>query len=139
MADFLEYPEQNSYQHNMSLIKEQIIREAAKAYPNECGGFIVLINEGFELYPCKNISDNPIKNFVANPLEVLDALKRGACAIYHSHPDSDEPLSVKDIDTSEEFCIPVITCMVNQNKISIHTPSTCNSTIDWEKVLGLNE
>ena len=75
---------------------------ANSEHPKECCGFITT---DFEYIPYKNIAPDPENYFILDPIAFVD-YPDNCWAIFHSHPDQDNPLpSENDIESTsfEEY------------------------------------
>ena len=88
------------------MLREQILREAGAAYPNECCGLLegAQVAEGFRitaLHPARNLADAADK-FEIDPNDQFAAHKaaraRGGAVVgcYHSHPNGRAEPSTAD-------------------------------------------
>lgn len=85
-------------------VARQIADHAQDDYPNEVCG--LLAGHGDHIYkaiPTKNIADNPLTEYLAEPYDQLQALKQldaenlDWLGVYHSHPKSRPIISPTDI------------------------------------------
>jgi len=95
------------------MLREQILREAGSAYPNECCGLLEGAQEaeGFRitaLHPARNLADAADK-FDIDPRDQFAAYKAARAAghaiigCYHSHPNGRaEPSAVDQAGAGEE-------------------------------------
>jgi proteasome lid subunit RPN8/RPN11 len=75
---------------------------ANSEHPKECCG---IITTDFEYVPYKNIAPDPENYFILDPIAFVD-YPDNCWAIFHSHPDQDNPLpSENDIESTsfEEY------------------------------------
>tara|TARA_Y100000310_G_scaffold154728_1_gene154230 strand:+ start:2058 stop:2411 length:354 start_codon:yes stop_codon:yes gene_type:complete len=75
---------------------------ADSQHPNECCG---IVTTDFEYVPYRNIAPDPENYFVLDPIAFVDH-PNDCWAIFHSHPDQDNPLpSENDIESTsfEEY------------------------------------
>ena len=86
---------------------EAIRAHAARDYPREACG-LVIIERGREVYvPCTNSAVSAIEHFVLRGDEYADAEDRGeVIAIVHSHPDASATPSQADRVSCEESRLP---------------------------------
>ncbi len=93
----------------MSLTQSQVKRLGARARadaPNETCGLIGGQNgRALQIYPLKNVDDNPRIRYLADPQELLYAVREveeahdwQVLAIYHSHPASPAYPSPTDVE-----------------------------------------
>lgn len=75
-----------------------LVQEAQAGAPNEVCGFIL---RGWHYLPITNISGNPRRTFVMEPLEMMEVLRSVAeevLGVYHSHPGGSPRPSDTDIE-----------------------------------------
>ena len=78
---------------------KSIPKHAEEGYPNEVCGVVIITPKGVEKYvKCKNIADEPTKDFKMCPQSYVDAEELGeVIGICHSHPDATSRPSSYDI------------------------------------------
>lgn len=106
---------------------ETLLITHAKIEPEkECCGFIVLDNlKQLIIIPCENIYDYPKEGFKISPYKFLEVKKKyDIVCLYHSHPVGDAIFSQKDIDQSEELCIPICLYALETDNFNIFFPTT---------------
>ena len=86
------------------LLKEQMLEHAASDPGIEvCGLIGANGRQAFNLYPVKNIAEQPTHNFLMDPeaqvaiMRQLRAKKESLWGIYHSHPDTQAIPSERDL------------------------------------------
>lgn len=86
---------------------EEILKHAAKEYPKESCG-VIIVFKGRERYiPCRNISDTPNKSFVIHSEDYADAEELGEIIkIVHSHPTLPPEPSQLDLVGIEKTKLP---------------------------------
>ena len=90
--------ESNTFKKLINSMKDH----ADSQHPKECCG---IITTDFEYIPYKNIAPDPENYFVLDPIAFVD-YPDDCWAIFHSHPDQDNPLpSENDIESTsfEEY------------------------------------
>ena len=90
--------ESNTFKKLINNMKDH----ADSQHPKECCG---IITTDFEYIPYKNIAPDPENYFVLDPIAFVD-YPDDCWAIFHSHPDQDNPLpSENDIESTsfEEY------------------------------------
>ena len=84
---------------------EMIIAQVKRDAPNETWGLIGGKNDrALKIFPMKNIAPMPVTRYLADPVELLNAVREieeknewDILAIYHSHPVSEPYPSTTDI------------------------------------------
>ena len=84
---------------------EQLVAQAKRDAPNETCGLIGGKDErALQIYPLKNVDENPRIRYMAEPLELLHAIRDveeahdwQVLAIYHSHPATQAYPSATDV------------------------------------------
>ena len=78
-----------------------------------------------------NISTDPSKYFVINPLSYL-LFKEDfeMVAIFHSHILGDEKESEFDVKMADNCCQPFLIYSINSKKINIYTPKTIEGDVN---------
>lgn len=72
-------------------------RHAQSEYPKEACG---IITTSFEYLPVKNISPNPKKSFIVDPISILQN-RDSIYGFFHSHPGSQDPIpSSQDLSST---------------------------------------
>lgn len=75
---------------------EQIREHAAREYPRECCGLVILIDGVETYYPCENIAEG-MAHFTISPRDYVSAEELGEiAAVVHSHPNG--PLRASEAD-----------------------------------------
>ena len=90
--------ESNTFKQLINNMKDH----ANSQHPKECCG---IITTDFEYVPYKNLAPDPENYFVLDPIAFVDH-PDDCWAIFHSHPDQDNPLpSENDIESTsfEEY------------------------------------
>lgn len=87
------------------MIFDEILSDAASAYPNEACGLVVRSASGLRVVPAKNLSPVPREHSVMDP-RVWRQVAEGetVVATYHSHPDGvaqASPVDLVECDRSE--------------------------------------
>jgi proteasome lid subunit RPN8/RPN11 len=85
---------------------EQLVAQARADAPNETCGLVGGRDErALQIYPLKNVDENPRIRYLADPLELLHAIRDveeahdwQVLAIYHSHPASPAYPSATDVE-----------------------------------------
>jgi len=102
---------------------KEIVEYFIDCYPEEgCG---ILLNQRGKLkwVPCTNVAEDKENSFKIDPGEYIKASLSGEIyAIIHSHPDSTEGPSEKDIATSNFLNIPYIVFTIPELKKFTHVP-----------------
>lgn len=81
-----------------SRILTAIHEEAIRVFPNEACGVIVAQGKRGVVIPCKNISEEPTKFFVMDPMDYARAANNGdIVAIWHTHPNASSDASGTDL------------------------------------------
>ena len=113
---------------------ETLLITHAKIEPEkECCGFIVLDNlKQLIIIPCENIYDYPKEGFKICPYKFLEVKKKyDIVCLYHSHPVGDAIFSQKDIDQSEELCIPICLYALETDNFNIFFPTLQVLVVNW--------
>jgi proteasome lid subunit RPN8/RPN11 len=94
---------------------ERIAALAAAEPGREVCGLLLLGAEGrFEVWPCRNASPRPEREFELHPVDLLRALERAdaarleVAAAYHSHPHGRATLSPRDLSGALEGGLPLL-------------------------------
>ncbi len=85
---------------------EQLVEQARRGAPNEtCGLVGGQSGRALQIYPLKNVDENPQVRYLADPLELLNAIRDvedthgwEVVSIYHSHPASPAFPSPTDVE-----------------------------------------
>jgi [CysO sulfur-carrier protein]-S-L-cysteine hydrolase len=85
---------------------EELVAQARREAPNEtCGLIGGKDDRALQIYPLRNVDDNPRIRYLAEPLELLHAIRDveeahdwQVLAIYHSHPASPAYPSPTDVE-----------------------------------------
>lgn len=103
-------------------IIDQITHQAAIHFPREACGFILDIAGQPQLLPCENISHQPERSFLIEPM--LFAQHSGHIkAVYHTHPNQKPTPSVADIASAERCGVPFLILSYPGSEIHTYTPS----------------
>ena len=103
-------------------VYQQLLAEAEESYPNECIGLVFAGNEGLRTIALKNVAKNPQVTYLAEPLELLQALKQAdelgddLLAIYHSHPQGPNHPSLTDL-AKAYYDVPALIILPKEKKI----------------------
>lgn len=86
---------------------DEMREHAAKEYPRECCG-VVIIEKGRQKYvPCRNIAERSDQEFVIDPADWAAAEDRGEIVeVVHSHPDASATPSEADKTGCERSGLP---------------------------------
>ena len=89
----------------------------------EICGFLGADEEGYVLWLCENIAEDPKKYFSIDPLDFLTFKEsyRMAC-VFHSHVLGNEDPSEFDVTMSENCCVPFMVYSLNTDRFKIHKP-----------------
>ena len=103
-------------------VYQQLLFEAEESYPNECIGLVFSGNAGLRTKALKNVAQNPQVTYLAEPLELLQALKQAdendddLVAIYHSHPQGPNHPSETDL-AKAYYDVPALIILPKEKKI----------------------
>ena len=108
-------------------IEKLLITHANLNKNEECCGFIVLDTfKKLLIIPCDNIYQFPRQGFKICPKQFLKIKqKHEIVCMYHSHPDGDHEFSQKDLEQSEELCLPICVYSLKTEEFNIHFPNSC--------------
>ena len=108
-------------------IEKLLITHANLNKNEECCGFIVLDTfKKLLIIPCDNIYQFPRQGFKICPRQFLKIKqKHEIVCMYHSHPDGDHEFSQKDLEQSEELCLPICVYSLKTEEFNIHFPNSC--------------
>lgn len=86
----------------------QAIQEhAAREFPKECCGVVIVVNGKERYRPCDNIAATPDEHFVLSPRDYAKASQEGdIIAIVHSHPNASPLPSEADLVQCEAWGLP---------------------------------
>lgn len=102
---------------------KEIIEHLLDCYPEEGCGIILNVRGKLKWIPCDNIAEDKLNTFKIDPTEYVKAKLMGDIhAIVHSHPDSTDGPSEKDIVTSNFLSIPYIVFTVPELQKFTHIP-----------------
>lgn len=104
---------------------QQIVDESESNSFIEVCGFLGLDREGggYIVQNEQNISDDPSKHFIINPLNYLLFKERyDLLAIYHSHIDTNAEPSEFDVKMSNNCCIPFLIYSTETKKFALYEP-----------------
>ena len=101
-------------------IKQKIIDFSKQNENFESCAFVIYDDQnGFELKPCKNFSQNP-RMFEIHPAEFLNIkMKKNLIAIFHTHVDADENLTEYDFLSSKECLYPYLVYSLMTEKFKL--------------------
>ena len=101
---------------------------ASEAYPEECCGLIINVNNSEIYWKCKNISKAyKEKSFVIDPIDYANGEDLGeVLGIVHSHPDGELAFSHTDRLTCKYLDLPFFLVEPNTESIIVVYPSEIN-------------
>ena len=103
-------------------IYQQLLAAAEESYPNECVGLVFSNRDGLRTIALKNVAENPQVTYLAEPLELLQALKQADAsgddlvAIYHSHPQGPNHPSATDL-AKAYYDVPALIILPKEKKL----------------------
>lgn len=105
----------------MDINLQQIINHAARAFPQEACGLIFKTGYGYQVLECANLSHEPEKSFLIDPM--LYAVHADhIAAVYHSHPNRSPEPSVADIASAERCNMPFLIVSYPSQELYTYTP-----------------
>jgi proteasome lid subunit RPN8/RPN11 len=100
---------------------QQIINHAARAFPQEACGLIFKTSYGYQVLECANMSHEPEKSFLIDPM--LYAVHADhIAAVYHSHPNRSPEPSAADIASAERCNVPFLIVSYPSEQLYTYTP-----------------
>ena len=105
-------------------IADSIMETAKLSLDAEVCGLLTTKDGGDEVVFCENLAHKKRERFMINPRELLKAGERGETitAIFHTHIDEAENLSLSDMYACEALQIPYIVYSVKSDRWCIYTP-----------------
>ena len=112
--------------HMDKKIEKLLITHANINKDEECCGFIDLNNiKQLIIIPCENIYEFPESGFKISPREFLKIKQKyEIVCLYHSHPVGPAKFSKKDLDQSEELCLPICLYSIQDQDFNIYFPQS---------------
>ncbi len=105
----------------MDINLTQIINHAARAFPQEACGLIFKTSYGYQVLECANLSHEPEKSFLIDPM--LYAVHADhIAAVYHSHPNRSPEPSSADIASAERCNVPFLIVSYPSEELYTYTP-----------------
>lgn len=87
-------------------LQKEIADHAAKDYPREACGLLVMVGQVVRYIPCKNIAEGT-ESFIIDPKDYLSCEKAGEIvAVVHSHPNTRPEPSQADLVACEASGLP---------------------------------
>ena len=116
---------------DIEAVKNFIRTHAEHCRPYECCGLIVRRGKHQEPLSCRNVSENPLHNFVMHPRDVVRAEELGKVLMsYHSHVEEGPQPSVEDKVNAEKNRLPMLIVSWPADSWELYTP--CGFTLPLE-------
>jgi proteasome lid subunit RPN8/RPN11 len=98
-----------------------ILDHAARVFPQEACGLIFKTGYGYQVLECANLSHEPEKSFLIDPM--LYAVHADhIAAVYHSHPNRSPEPSAADIASAERCNVPFLIVSYPSEALYTYTP-----------------
>ena len=104
---------------------ESICKE--ESHKESCG-FILMSGDKFEIVKCNNVSTHPESSFEISYKDLTKYLmNQKMVAIFHSHINTDEKFSEKDVKISEELMFPFWVYSSKTKKHNVYIPKNLHN------------
>jgi proteasome lid subunit RPN8/RPN11 len=125
--------------NNDNLLK-YVIEHAKNEYPKECCGYIAADKDGeFRYIPCKNIAEDPEKDFRIDPVDYMNVVFEysSPTMLVHSHPDGEAKPSGNDVVGCNSNAIPWFILSYPDKDSCIVMPKNRNFLTERAYVYGI--
>jgi|TARA_R110002167_G_scaffold195467_1_gene398204 proteasome lid subunit RPN8/RPN11 len=104
-------------------MKKNIEEICFKNIKKESCGFLMMYKEKIQVIECDNVSLNPENSFEINYKDLIKySISPRVVGVFHSHINTDEKFSKKDIKNSEELMLPFWVYSIKTKKHNVYIP-----------------